>query len=115
MLKIHIDTDIGGDIDDLCALAMALKWEGTDLVGVTTVAEHVGTNQLGGKRAGMVRYVLGLVLPGRYPCGSRSRSDAGLLPHLAGTAGRGGLLAGADCAECRGGSGRYLGTNEPAC
>lgn len=67
MLKIHIDTDIGGDIDDLCALAMALKWEGTDLVGVTTVAEHVGTNQLGGKRAGMVRYVLGLVGRGDIP------------------------------------------------
>jgi len=61
MLKIHIDTDIGGDIDDLCALAMVLKWEGADLVGVTTVAEHVDSNHPGGKRAGMVRYVLGLV------------------------------------------------------
>lgn len=26
MTKIHLDTDIGGDMDDLCALAMLLKW-----------------------------------------------------------------------------------------
>jgi len=54
MTKIHLDTDIGGDIDDLCALAMVLKWPGAELTGVTTVAEHHG------KRAGMVQYVLGL-------------------------------------------------------
>jgi purine nucleosidase len=60
MTKIHIDTDIGGDIDDLCALAMVLCWPDhrrggqADLIGVTTVAEHDG------KRAAMVRYVLGL-------------------------------------------------------
>ena len=66
MPKIHLDTDIGGDIDDLCALAMVLKWPGAELTGVTTVAEHAGTggqklpDQRDGKRAGMVRYVLGL-------------------------------------------------------
>jgi inosine-uridine nucleoside N-ribohydrolase len=72
MQKIHLDTDIGGDIDDLCALAMVLKWQGAELTGVTTVAEHVGTehrvgtggqkplDHRGGKRAGMVHYVLGL-------------------------------------------------------
>ena len=60
MTKIHIDTDIGGDMDDLCALAMVLQWQGAELTGVTTVAEHVGTDYRGGKRAGMVRYVLGL-------------------------------------------------------
>jgi len=66
MPKIHLDTDIGGDIDDLCALAMALKWPGAELTGVTTVAEHAGTggrklpDHRDGKRAGMVRYVLGL-------------------------------------------------------
>ena len=54
MTKIHIDTDLGGDIDDLCALAMVLAWPDVELVGVTTVAEH------GGKRAGYVRYVLDL-------------------------------------------------------
>jgi inosine-uridine nucleoside N-ribohydrolase len=59
-MKIHIDTDIGGDIDDLCALAMALRWPEAELTGVTTVAEHVDAKHPGGKRAGMVRYVLGL-------------------------------------------------------
>jgi inosine-uridine nucleoside N-ribohydrolase len=52
--KIHIDTDIGGDIDDLCALAMVLDWPAADLHGVTTVAEHEG------KRAGFAHYVLKL-------------------------------------------------------
>jgi purine nucleosidase len=54
LVRLHIDTDIGGDIDDLCALALALKWPGAEVVGVTTVAEHSG------RRAGYVRYVLGL-------------------------------------------------------
>ena len=42
MFKIHLDTDIGGDIDDLCALAMLLQRPDVDLVSVTTVAEDVG-------------------------------------------------------------------------
>jgi purine nucleosidase len=54
LVRIHIDTDIGGDIDDLCALALTLKWPGAELVGVTTVAEH------GGRRAGYARYALAL-------------------------------------------------------
>jgi purine nucleosidase len=52
--KLHMDTDLGGDIDDLCALAMVLNWPDAELLAVTTVAEHQG------KRAGYVRYVLGL-------------------------------------------------------
>lgn len=58
MRKIHLDTDLGGDIDDLCALAMLLRWEDVELTGITTVAEASG------RRAGYVRYVLGL--EGRY-------------------------------------------------
>jgi purine nucleosidase len=54
MLKLHVDTDLGGDIDDLCALAMVLNWPNTELLAVTTVAEHQG------KRAGYARYVLAL-------------------------------------------------------
>ena len=55
MHKIHLDTDLGGDIDDLCALAMMLRWsEDIHLTGITTVAEA------NGKRAGYVRYVLEL-------------------------------------------------------
>ena len=52
MHKIHLDTDLGGDIDDLCALAMLLRWEDVDFTGITTVAEADG------KRAGYTRYVL---------------------------------------------------------
>ena len=54
MVKIHIDTDIGGDIDDLCALAMVLAWPAAELVGVTTNSDG------GGKRAGYARYALDL-------------------------------------------------------
>ncbi|HET6261312.1 MAG TPA: nucleoside hydrolase, partial [Chloroflexia bacterium] len=55
MNKVHLDTDLGGDIDDLCALAMLLRWPGgVHLTGITTVGE------ISGKRAGYVRYVLGL-------------------------------------------------------
>jgi inosine-uridine nucleoside N-ribohydrolase len=54
-LKVHLDTDLGGDIDDLCALAMLLRWSGDiHLTGITTVAEAKG------RRAGYVRYALGL-------------------------------------------------------
>lgn len=55
MLKIHLDTDFGGDIDDICALAMLLRWPNDiQLTGVTTVAE------INGRRAGQVKYVLEL-------------------------------------------------------
>ena len=42
MTKIHLDTDIGGDMDDVCALAMLLKWPGLEITGVTTVSEEQG-------------------------------------------------------------------------
>jgi inosine-uridine nucleoside N-ribohydrolase len=55
IMNVHLDTDIGGDIDDLCALAMLLRWPGDiNLTGITTVAEAKG------RRAGYVRYVIGL-------------------------------------------------------
>lgn len=54
MPKIHLDTDLGGDIDDLCALAMLLRWEEVEFTGITTVAEAMG------RRAGYVRYLLDL-------------------------------------------------------
>jgi purine nucleosidase len=50
--KVHLDTDLGGDIDDLCALAMLLSWEEVEITGITTVAES------NGRRAGYVRHVL---------------------------------------------------------
>jgi purine nucleosidase len=54
MSKIHLDTDLGGDIDDLCALAMLLRWEDVELTAITTVAEA------NGRRAGYVHHVLEL-------------------------------------------------------
>jgi purine nucleosidase len=53
-MKIHLDTDIGGDMDDVCALAMLLRWPGVEITGITTVAEADG------RRAGYVAYVLKL-------------------------------------------------------
>src|SRR5512134_2200593 len=50
--KVHLDTDLGGDIDDLCALAMLLRWEEAEITSITTVAEA------NGRRAGYVRHVL---------------------------------------------------------
>lgn len=52
MEKIHLDTDLGGDTDDLCALAMILKWPNVEITGITTNTE------LGGKRAGYTKYAL---------------------------------------------------------
>lgn len=54
MLTLHLDTDIGGDIDDLCALAMVLNWPGVELLAVTTNSDDRG------RRAGYARYALEL-------------------------------------------------------
>jgi inosine-uridine nucleoside N-ribohydrolase len=54
-MRIHLDTDLGGDSDDACALAMLLGWPGVEVVGITTVADP------GGRRAGYVAHCLELV------------------------------------------------------
>jgi inosine-uridine nucleoside N-ribohydrolase len=54
MPKLHLDTDIGGDIDDLCALALVLNWPDVDLLAVTTNQDNSG------RRAGYARYALRL-------------------------------------------------------
>jgi inosine-uridine nucleoside N-ribohydrolase len=51
---IHLDTDIGSDPDDGCALAMLLGWPGVEITGITTVADP------GGVRAGLVHEILRL-------------------------------------------------------
>ena len=53
-IKIHLDTDLGSDTDDLCALAMLLGWPSVELTGITTSTDP------GGVRAGFVAYALGL-------------------------------------------------------
>lgn len=82
MQIVHLDTDLGGDIDDLCALAMLLCWPGeVQLTGITTVADY------GGKRAGYIRYVLGLENMGSVPVAAGAdvsewfyRQEMGFLP-----------------------------------
>jgi purine nucleosidase len=54
MVRVHLDTDIGGDPDDACALAMLLGWPGADLVGITTSIDP------GGIRAACARHCLSL-------------------------------------------------------
>jgi inosine-uridine nucleoside N-ribohydrolase len=53
-MRIHLDTDLGSDTDDLCALAMLLGWPGVELTGVTTSTDP------GGRRAGFTEYALRL-------------------------------------------------------
>lgn len=75
-MLLHIDTDIGGDTDDLCALAMVLAWPDVEVSAVTTVAE------VGGRRAGYARFALDLaarpdipVFAGADVTGTRYRDD----------------------------------------
>jgi inosine-uridine nucleoside N-ribohydrolase len=71
MAKIHLDTDLGGDIDDLCALGMLLRWKDVEFTGITTVAEA------GGKRAGYARYVLDLEGKVEIPVAAGAEVSAG--------------------------------------
>ncbi len=70
MPRVHIDTDLGGDMDDLCALAMVLRWPGADLIAVTTNQDNAG------KRAGYCRYALDLA--GRRDIPVAAGADASL-------------------------------------
>ena len=72
-MQIHIDTDIGGDIDDLCALAMVLNWPDAELIGVTTVSEDRG------RRAGYAKYALRLA--GRADVPVASGADVSQHPY----------------------------------
>lgn len=53
-MKIHLDTDLGSDSDDACALAMLLGWPEVELTGITTTIDP------GGRRAGYVTRCLEL-------------------------------------------------------
>lgn len=41
-MLVHLDTDIGDDPDDACALAMLLGWPGVEVAGVTTTVDPDG-------------------------------------------------------------------------
>lgn len=68
-VNIHLDTDIGGDMDDLCALALALRWPGASVIAVTTAAEDHG------RRAGYARYALDLAGRGDIPVAAGAEAD----------------------------------------
>jgi purine nucleosidase len=51
-VRVHLDTDLGSDPDDACALVMLLGLPGVELVGVTTSTDP------GGQRAGYVAHLL---------------------------------------------------------
>lgn len=53
-MLIHVDTDLGGDPDDACAIAMLLGWPGVEVAGITTTIDR------GGIRAGQVAHLLAL-------------------------------------------------------
>jgi len=70
MTRIHLDTDIGSDTDDLCALAMLLGWPDAELVGITT------STDVGGQRHGYVRYALEVA--GREDIPSEAGADGSI-------------------------------------
>lgn len=53
-MQVHVDTDLGDNPDDACALALLLDWPGVDVVAVTTVADATGA------RVPLVREILEL-------------------------------------------------------
>jgi purine nucleosidase len=50
--RLHLDTDLGSDTDDLAALAMLLGFPDVELTGITTVSDPDG------RRAGMTAFAL---------------------------------------------------------
>lgn len=76
MQKVHLDTDLGGDLDDLCALAMLLCWSPKlELTGITVVGD---TN---GRRTGMVRYVLAVAGRSDIPVAAGAETSQGFYPY----------------------------------
>src|SRR4051812_927666 len=79
MQKVHLDTDLGGDIDDLCALALLLRWSpAVQFTGITVVGDS------GGRRTGMVRAVLGMVGRGDIPVAAGANQEQGFYPYALG-------------------------------
>lgn len=76
MSKVHLDTDLGGDLDDLCALAMLLRWsDDLQITGITVVGD---TN---GKRTGFVRYVLAMEGRNEIPVAAGADTSQGYYPY----------------------------------
>jgi len=71
MIKVHLDTDIGGDIDDMCALALLLRRKDVQITGITTVCDNLG------QRAGYARYVLDLEGRHKIPAAAGAEAESG--------------------------------------
>ena len=69
-ITVHLDTDIGGDPDDVCALALLLSLPDVEICGVTSVLENDG------RRAGYARYVLDLVGRRDVPVAAGAPADS---------------------------------------
>ena len=74
MPLVHLDTDLGSDTDDLCALAMLLGWPETTVTGVTTCTDP------GGLRAAMTAYALELA--GRAEVALAAGAEGTLAPPM---------------------------------
>jgi inosine-uridine nucleoside N-ribohydrolase len=73
-MLVHLDTDLGGDADNACALAMLLRWPGVEICSITTCTE------IEGKRAGMVRYMLRLAGKETIPVAAGAEGKLGPAP-----------------------------------
>lgn len=72
---MHLDTDLGGDADDLCALAMLLGDRGVELAGITTCADVTG------QRAEFVRHALRLAGREAIPVAAGAAGFLGGMAH----------------------------------
>lgn len=77
-VRIHLDTDIGGDTDDLCALAMLLGSPEVDLVGITTCADAEG------RRKSFALHALRLAGRTGIPVATGARGFLGGVDHFPG-------------------------------
>lgn len=75
MQRIHLDTDLGGDVDDLCALAMLLGAPEVEITGITTVAENEG------RRAGYAARALELAGRADVPIAAGVEATSGRFPY----------------------------------
>ena len=68
-MRIHLDTDIGSDPDDACALAMLLGWPDVEVVGITTTLDPEG------RRAGFVANCLELAERNDIPVAAGAKTS----------------------------------------
>ncbi|MGN6485999.1 MAG: nucleoside hydrolase [Thermomicrobiales bacterium] len=75
-MRIHLDTDLGGDLDDLCALALILRWpDPVEITGITVVGDT------GGQRTGMVRQALAVAGHPEIPVAAGADTSQGWYPY----------------------------------